>query len=589
MANVSNNVESKPSTVQRLKAEGNVLHGQAKYQAAYQKYSEAIKETPANPILAILYANRAASCLAMKEYLDALADGQNAAKLDPTYVKAWARVGAAAHALEIWDVCRDAWKSGLTCLPTTDLTPAQLVLKAQFESGVKAADAGEAKTNASAQRKVMHYTEDSGALGNMPWDRALMLAERNQLARGDLPSSGFVILNAYRDFDRGIKAMQQIVIKHRGNHLEVKGVSTALADITNGLLRDDRVFHADSNFFEQLEAQVRVEAESTGAWGAGDLKKIQKEAIARQRKEGWLPVRRALSVTVRAWIMRGFLDSNVGALTRGLEFYQRILDLLEWGRRTWPNVPSEARDRGVIFEPSFVRGIRRLHLPAVMGLYLKTGTESGYTLDQIAHLARDLKAETQASVRPPDWLLDPGFYASFWIYPVAEALSILGWCHMQLGFQPIDRKMEVDREAIDNFTRSSQYYIQAAEKYPTDDEHRPHLLAVALEALWWSKAPLRVTLPLCRKIRTAMPKPAQIWEFSQMTLNRRNANCEEAVQFLNVCEQKLATGTVTLESALRPPDLVSLAVLPIRSSSLDRTYFEQMERRVGKVAEQHDH
>jgi tetratricopeptide (TPR) repeat protein len=50
-----------------LKNEGNTLHKQGKFQAAYRKYSEAIKEDPQN---AIYYANRAACSLALKEYVE---------------------------------------------------------------------------------------------------------------------------------------------------------------------------------------------------------------------------------------------------------------------------------------------------------------------------------------------------------------------------------------------------------------------------------------------------------------------------------------------------------------------------------------
>ena len=50
---------------ERLKARGNALHVQGQHKAAYKKYSEGIKENPTN---AILWANRAASGLAMKEY-----------------------------------------------------------------------------------------------------------------------------------------------------------------------------------------------------------------------------------------------------------------------------------------------------------------------------------------------------------------------------------------------------------------------------------------------------------------------------------------------------------------------------------------
>jgi hypothetical protein len=89
-----------------------------------------------------------------------------------------------------------------------------------------------------------------------------------------------------------------------------------------------------------------------------------------------------------------------------------------------------------------------------------------------------------------------------------------------------------------------------------DDEQHPYLLAIALEALWCSRASLRDTLPLCRKIRDASKEASKIWAFSQMSLNKRNATCQEAVNFLAFCEEKLARGTLTLDRVLIPPDLV---------------------------------
>jgi hypothetical protein len=41
-------------------------------------------------------------------------------------------------------------------------------------------------------------------------------------------------------------------------------------------------------------------------------------------------------------MMKAFVDSNMGAVTSGVEFYKRIVDLLDLGRRTWPNVSREA-------------------------------------------------------------------------------------------------------------------------------------------------------------------------------------------------------------------------------------------------------
>jgi Flp pilus assembly protein TadD len=51
---------------ERLKAQGNTLHVNGQYRAAYKKYTEAIREDPMN---AVYWANRAASGLAMKEYV----------------------------------------------------------------------------------------------------------------------------------------------------------------------------------------------------------------------------------------------------------------------------------------------------------------------------------------------------------------------------------------------------------------------------------------------------------------------------------------------------------------------------------------
>ena len=51
---------------EELKAEGNSLHSQEKYREAYDKYTEAIILAPNN---AILYCNRAATSLTMKEYV----------------------------------------------------------------------------------------------------------------------------------------------------------------------------------------------------------------------------------------------------------------------------------------------------------------------------------------------------------------------------------------------------------------------------------------------------------------------------------------------------------------------------------------
>lgn len=56
--------DDKQVVVDRLKAEGNALHVKGDHSAARSKYSQAIDLDPDN---AILYANRAATYLALKQ------------------------------------------------------------------------------------------------------------------------------------------------------------------------------------------------------------------------------------------------------------------------------------------------------------------------------------------------------------------------------------------------------------------------------------------------------------------------------------------------------------------------------------------
>lgn len=61
----SDSSQSKASRIVKLKEAGNALYQQGELLAAYDKYSQAIDEDPQN---AVLFANRAAACLAMQRY-----------------------------------------------------------------------------------------------------------------------------------------------------------------------------------------------------------------------------------------------------------------------------------------------------------------------------------------------------------------------------------------------------------------------------------------------------------------------------------------------------------------------------------------
>lgn len=67
--------------------------------------------------------------------------------------------------------------------------------------------------------------------------------------------------------------------------------------------------------------------------------------------------------------MKASLKGGLGRQPQaGVQYFIRALDLLEWGRNIWKNVPKS--DRGAIFEDTFITGVR--------GLYLKMFMEVGH-------------------------------------------------------------------------------------------------------------------------------------------------------------------------------------------------------------------
>ena len=49
-----------------------------------------------------------------------------------------------------------------------------------------------------------------------------------------------------------------------------------------------------------------------------------------------------------------------------MEYYNSIVDVLDWGAATWPDVPSA--ERGYVFDKTFVRAVRRIRMEAYLGV-----------------------------------------------------------------------------------------------------------------------------------------------------------------------------------------------------------------------------
>jgi len=71
----------------------------------------------------------------------------------------------------------------------------------------------------------------------------------------------------------------------------------------------------------------------------------------------------------------------------------------------------------------------------------------------------------------------------------------------------------------------------------------------------WCGTPLRVTLPLCERIRLAIPKMEKIWGFSQMT-QVRDESLQWALDFESSYLKAILEGGCTLDDVATPDGLV---------------------------------
>ncbi|KAL6307637.1 TPR-like protein [Sparassis latifolia] len=496
--------EQSKTKAEELKIEGNALQRKGDYRGAHTKYSEAIKFNSEN---AILFANRAAASLSMKEFLDAAYDAQKATTLDRKFSKAWARLAKASHELCLYSKSIEAWKEALSCLPASNLSPVELKLKAQYEDGWRQVE--------SAKSKIENQSPEDAGLAqlaiipeNMPWSRASSM-EQDLVRNKTFSTSAWVIMAAYKEFSEGVQTMKRIRMVEP-NRLE--GTLGALADITNGLLRDDRVFHMDvNNWNELLHRQVQFECGVTNAWTTGGASIIQEEAPKRLKAGGWSAVRPALSNTVRTWVLQALFSSkgNVSH-EHALSLYKSAISILEWGAKTWKY--ARTADRGVIFEKTFIRGVKRLRMEAYLAACKKCGLNSkSYTLRKLMDMAADILADVDGNppcIQEDGLSYDAGSVLSFWYYPKASALAAMGFCQFELASQSKD-----DPEVAYAFwEESGDYYMQAAQCFPQDDEQFPYFLKVALETQWHRGLPLKKALETCAGIREGVTQAKKIWE-----------------------------------------------------------------------------
>ncbi|KAF5392487.1 hypothetical protein D9757_002204 [Collybiopsis confluens] len=103
------------ASADKLKQNGNALMSSKKYDEAIAAYSEAISLDSSNPVY---YSNRAAAYSSKGDHLSAIGDAELAIAADPTFVKAYHRLGHAQYSLSDYKAAADAFERGLKLDPS---------------------------------------------------------------------------------------------------------------------------------------------------------------------------------------------------------------------------------------------------------------------------------------------------------------------------------------------------------------------------------------------------------------------------------------------------------------------------------------
>jgi len=113
---------------EKLKQSGNALMSSKNFDQAIESYTKAIALDGTNPVY---YSNRAAAYSSKGDHLSAVGDAENAIAVDPSFIKAYHRLGHAQYSLGDFPAAAAAFRRGLGLEP----------LNASLSSGLQNAEA----------------------------------------------------------------------------------------------------------------------------------------------------------------------------------------------------------------------------------------------------------------------------------------------------------------------------------------------------------------------------------------------------------------------------------------------------------------
>ncbi|GAB0135084.1 hypothetical protein EsDP_00003435 [Epichloe bromicola] len=109
-ASTAEPTEEQKKEAEGLKSKGNAAMAQKDYPTAIDLYTQALKIHPSN---AVFLSNRAAAHSAAKDHTSARVDAEAAVAVDPSYTKAWSRLGLARFAMGDAKGAMEAYSKGI--------------------------------------------------------------------------------------------------------------------------------------------------------------------------------------------------------------------------------------------------------------------------------------------------------------------------------------------------------------------------------------------------------------------------------------------------------------------------------------------
>ncbi|KAI1762941.1 hypothetical protein GGR53DRAFT_393528 [Hypoxylon sp. FL1150] len=153
--------DAEKAQAEDLKAKGNRAMAARDYPAAVDLYTRALALHPTN---AVYLSNRAAAYSAARDHASARADAERAVAIDPSYTKAWSRLGLARFALGDARGSMDAYRQGIE----HEGNGGSDAMKKGFETARKRVEDLEAEAADSASSPASAGARGGGGGGGMP-------------------------------------------------------------------------------------------------------------------------------------------------------------------------------------------------------------------------------------------------------------------------------------------------------------------------------------------------------------------------------------------------------------------------------------